>query len=190
MKNDIRTVKTKSAIKQAFSNLMRKNSFDKLTIQKICDEANVNRVTFYNHYQDKYDLFKEYLDEILMDVFNQSKDSFDISKEPNLFFKCLFNNIVELCFNNKDILKTLEYQGNSIIAYIIQNTAYEKLINLVLNHFSSNDLKYPAQAVSAFLIGGFTSIISYYLNTKGENKQDIISLGDNFIDDLLKIMLK
>lgn len=189
MKNDIRTIKTKAAIKQAFSSLMKKNPFDKLTIQKICDEANVNRVTFYNHYQDKYDLFKEYLDEILMDVFNQSKESFDISKEPNLFFKCLFNNIVELCFNNKDIIITLEYQGNSIIAYIIQNTTYEKLSHLVSNHLS-NDLKYPAQAVSAFLIGGFTNIISYYLNTKGVNKKDIITLRDSFIDDLLKIILK
>ena len=56
MKNDIRTIKTKAAIKQAFQTLMKDNSFDKLTIQKICDEANVNRVTFYNHYQDKYDL--------------------------------------------------------------------------------------------------------------------------------------
>ena len=72
MKNDIRTIKTKAAIKQAFQTLMKDSSFDKLTIQKICDKANVNRVTFYNHYQDKYDLFKEYLDEILMDIFNSS----------------------------------------------------------------------------------------------------------------------
>ena len=79
MKNDIRTIKTKAAIKQAFQTLMKDNSFDKLTIQKICDEANVNRVTFYNHYQDKYDLFKEYLDEILMDIFNSSKESLKIA---------------------------------------------------------------------------------------------------------------
>lgn len=78
MKNDIRTIKTKAAIKQAFQTLMKDNSFDKLTIQKICDEANVNRVTFYNHYQDKYDLFKEYLDEILMDIFNSSKEAYEI----------------------------------------------------------------------------------------------------------------
>lgn len=32
MKNDIRTIKTKAAIKQAFSSLMKKNPFDKLTI--------------------------------------------------------------------------------------------------------------------------------------------------------------
>lgn len=34
MKNDIRTIKTKAAIKQAFQTLMKDNSFDKLTIQK------------------------------------------------------------------------------------------------------------------------------------------------------------
>ena len=177
MKNDIRTIKTKAAIKQAFQTLMKDNSFDKLTIQKICDEANVNRVTFYNHYQDKYDLFKEYLDEILMDIFNSSKEAYEISTEPNLFFKILFNKIADLCFDNKNILMTLEYQGNSIMAYIIQNTAFEKL-------------RYPANAVSAFLVGGFTNITSFYLNSKTANKTELINLSDSIIDDLLKIILK
>lgn len=190
MKNDIRTIKTKAAIKQAFETLMKDNSFDKLTIQKICDEANVNRVTFYNHYQDKYDLFKEYLDKILMDIFNSSKEAYEISTEPNLFFKTLFNKIADLCFDNKNILMTLEYQGNSIMAYIIQNTAFEKLNNLVANHFDAAKLRYPANAVSAFLIGGFTNITSFYLNSKTASKTELINLSDSIIDDLLKIILK
>jgi len=190
MKNDIRTIKTKAAIKQAFQTLMKDNSFDKLTIQKICDEANVNRVTFYNHYQDKYDLFKEYLDEILMDIFNSSKEAYEISTEPNLFFKTLFNKIADLCFDNKNILMTLEYQGNSIMAYIIQNTAFEKLSNLVANHFDAAKLRYPANAVSVFLVGGFTNITSFYLNSKTASKTELINLSDSIIDDLLKIILK
>ena len=190
MKIDIRTIKTKAAIKQAFQTLMKDNSFDKLTIQKICDEANVNRVTFYNHYQDKYDLFKEYLDEILMDIFNSSKEAYEISTKPNLFFKTLFNKIADLCFDNKNILMTLEYQGNSIMAYIIQNTAFEKLSNLVANHFDAAKLRYPANAVSAFLVGGFTNITSFYLNSKTASKTELINLSDSIIDDLLKIILK
>lgn len=190
MKNDIRTIKTKAAIKHAFQTLMKDNSFDKLTIQKICDEANVNRVTFYNHYQDKYDLFKEYLDEILMDIFNSSKEAYEISTEPNLFFKTLFNKIADLCFDNKNILMTLEYQGNSIMAYIIQNTVFEKLSNLVANHFDAAKLRYPANTVSAFLVGGFTNITSFYLNSKTASKTELINLSDSIIDDLLKIILK
>lgn len=36
--------------------LMKSESFDKITIKQITDGAGVIRVTFYNHFQDKYDL--------------------------------------------------------------------------------------------------------------------------------------
>ena len=36
--------------------LMKSESFDKITIKQITDGAGVIRITFYNHFQDKYDL--------------------------------------------------------------------------------------------------------------------------------------
>ena len=44
------------ALAQSLKELVQKMPFEKITIKKITDGAGVNRVTFYNHFQDKYDL--------------------------------------------------------------------------------------------------------------------------------------
>lgn len=189
MKTDLRTIKTKASIKNAFKDLMVDTTFDKITVQAICDKALINRVTFYNHYSDKYDLFNDYLDETLMNVFNESVNEYNIKSQPDLFFKSLFQNIARLCFTNKNILKTIEFQENSIIAFIIQNTAYDKLKRLLEMNFSPNELKYPASTISAFLMGGFTNIISYYVNNKNSNFDALIKESSSIIDDLLNAII-
>ena len=45
-----------TAMAESLKLLMKSESFDKITIKQITDGAGVIRVTFYNHFQDKYDL--------------------------------------------------------------------------------------------------------------------------------------
>ena len=44
------------ALAQSLKEQVQKMPFEKITIKKIADGAGVIRVTFYNHFQDKYDL--------------------------------------------------------------------------------------------------------------------------------------
>lgn len=44
------------ALASSFKSLVLRVPFDKITIKQITDGAGVIRVTFYNHFQDKYDL--------------------------------------------------------------------------------------------------------------------------------------
>lgn len=47
---------TKAKLAQALKNLMLEMPFDKISVTRICDEAQVHRKTFYYHFKDKYDL--------------------------------------------------------------------------------------------------------------------------------------
>lgn len=53
-----RKVTTDEKIAQAFKELALTNPIEKITIQEIADKAGVIRPTFYNHFEDKYDLLK------------------------------------------------------------------------------------------------------------------------------------
>jgi AcrR family transcriptional regulator len=55
-KKNIKKTRTRKAIIKAFQQLMMTTSFDKIRIQNITDLAEVNRHSFYNHFNDKYDL--------------------------------------------------------------------------------------------------------------------------------------
>lgn len=56
---DRRVLKTKAALRDAMHALMALRGWDEMTIQEICDTANVGRSTFYAHYQSKDDLLSE-----------------------------------------------------------------------------------------------------------------------------------
>ena len=49
---------TDELIAEGFKKLARKHPIDKITISQITDEAGIIRSTFYNHFEDKYDLLK------------------------------------------------------------------------------------------------------------------------------------
>jgi len=61
---DRRIIRTKLAIREALVELIAEKGFDSLSVRDITTRANVNRGTFYLHYQDKFDL----LDQIEMEI--------------------------------------------------------------------------------------------------------------------------
>ena len=53
---DRRTQRTRQTLSHALIDLIQEKRYEAITVQDICDRANVGRSTFYAHYQDKDDL--------------------------------------------------------------------------------------------------------------------------------------
>lgn len=47
---------TQDALADSFKELMRKKSFDRITVEEICTGAGISRRSFYRYFLDKYDL--------------------------------------------------------------------------------------------------------------------------------------
>ncbi|MDO4537501.1 MAG: TetR family transcriptional regulator [Coriobacteriales bacterium] len=62
---DRRTRYTRMVIREAFFALFREVGFSKMTVADICRRAEINRGTFYLHYEDKYALLDALIDEAL-----------------------------------------------------------------------------------------------------------------------------
>lgn len=65
MAEDLRVKRTKYSIKKAFASLVNEKGFANVTVKEIAEKAIINRQTFYNYYQDKYDLTEQLNDEYL-----------------------------------------------------------------------------------------------------------------------------
>jgi AcrR family transcriptional regulator len=70
-KLDPRIKRTRKLLTQAFVDLMHEKGFQSITVQDIADRAEVNRATFYAHYEDKYDLLDSYTREKFLDWLTQ-----------------------------------------------------------------------------------------------------------------------
>ena len=66
--NDLRIIKTRRLIRDAFVELLEIKGFNGITISDIADRAMINRSTFYLHYTDKYDLLQQTMEEAMQNI--------------------------------------------------------------------------------------------------------------------------
>ncbi len=67
-KLDRRSLKTRRVIAAALAELLMEKELRKVTVQEIADKSDVNRVTFYNHFLDVYDLYDKMEREVLTEM--------------------------------------------------------------------------------------------------------------------------
>ena len=60
---DRRVLRTKKAIQNAYLDLLKKKGTEKITISDIAREADIDRKTFYLHYDSTEDIIREYAEE-------------------------------------------------------------------------------------------------------------------------------
>ena len=67
-KDNRSTRRTRSAIREALTEMLALKPVGKITVQELIDRANICRTTFYAHYEDIYDLLSEVEDDILSEI--------------------------------------------------------------------------------------------------------------------------
>lgn len=76
-KPDRRIRKTKAAFAKALLTLLDEKPFKKITVTDIVTYADVNRGTFYKHYQEKEDLLDEVIADVLADLEVAYRDPYE-----------------------------------------------------------------------------------------------------------------
>ena len=111
-KPDRRVQYTKMVLKQGLLELMADRPISRITIKDICDLADVNRGTFYTHYNDQYDLLRQIEDdldaEIKATITKGHSESSDVTEEilssiaaQNSLCKILFSEYGDAAFLKK-----------------------------------------------------------------------------------------
>ena len=67
-KDNRSTRRTRSAIREALTEMLALKPVGKITVQELIDRANICRTTFYAHYEDIYDLLSEVENDILSEI--------------------------------------------------------------------------------------------------------------------------
>ena len=99
---DRRTTYTKKIIRETFLNLMEEKDISKITVTEICEEADINRATFYKYYLDIYDLLEQIEDELYKELEKILNKSIG-----NVTLKEVILGIIETIGANKDICKII-----------------------------------------------------------------------------------
>ena len=114
---DRRQRKTREAIFKAFSTLLSKKDFNKITVEEIITAADVGRATFYSHFETKDFLLKEFCEELFCHIFDSENENahnhkhiFDCDNDDSVFLH-LFKHLQK---NDNNILVLLSSQNNEL----------------------------------------------------------------------------
>jgi AcrR family transcriptional regulator len=73
-RTDPRIRRTRRSIEESLETLLRSQGLGTITVQDITAHAEVNRATFYAHYQDKQDLFGQMIRQRLLEIVGSPPD--------------------------------------------------------------------------------------------------------------------
>lgn len=71
---DLRVKRTQKNIKDAFYQLRKKKSLEKISVKELSELAMINKATFYLHYHDIYDLSANLENELIVQMIGELRD--------------------------------------------------------------------------------------------------------------------
>lgn len=162
-KQDLRVQKTHQALITSFSDLLQTKSFEQITVQDLCANANVRRSTFYRHFNDKYDLLNHVVG-TLIDHFRKLYLP-DINPDnPRQFFEKLMRDVLTFIHDNKDIVRsviTLNFYGE--VYTIFYEQIYKAVPKQIEFDRQSGQFYVDVTIYGEFLTGGILSVITNWI---------------------------
>ena len=102
---DRRIERTRNSIKDAFLELRSKRDIEKISVKELCERANINKSTFYTHYQDIYELSEQLEKQVACDILKEVGHPEYIFTHPDIFTRELYyaylgqGNLINIIFS-------------------------------------------------------------------------------------------
>ena len=149
---DRRIGKTKKLLKKTLTTLMEEKELRKITVKEITERANINRGTFYLHYQDIYDMVEKLGDEIIIKVMKIIDKSNPIGM--NFLFLPVLIKIIEYFYeDNKFISALISLNGDPNFITKITNIMIEYTMETYKKEFVGHSENY-IKVVTTFVVSG------------------------------------
>lgn len=152
-KEDLRVIKTYKALISAILTLLERRGFAQITVNDLCEEAQISRATFYSHFNDKYDLLKYWLNCFKEDLLKEVYDYEQLERAVNGFIR-----------ENSKILTNLLQNANNEILEMLYDFM-ESFINSAISNKKDPD-KSNAMILAKFCSGGMVNLLEWQIRNK------------------------
>ena len=168
-KNESKYFNTAIKMDEALITLLEKKDFEYITIKEICDTAEVNRSTFYLHYENTSDLLKEttrYIIDKHLAYYEIDKTrislQFETCKREELLFITDEYLVPYLKFikDNQRLFKVSIKQFNSFNMNEVYGRMFEHIFNPILERFHVPE-KERAYVMKFYLTGVFAIVMEW-----------------------------
>lgn len=164
--------KTKNAIRNAFAELIKENQeLNKVTVSEVVRRADINRGTFYNHYDSIYDVAEEFEAEIIKVLFEDTKNLNTLTDIYNYF-----DNIIDYLKKNEAIYRLLLSSREPLIFLErLNRSILNKLYTSLSNNSKLKNSKSLKFDIAFFTDGIVNQVLRYFNGTSDYSLNEINS---------------
>ena len=181
-KSESKYFNTATKMDLALISLLKKKSFDYITVSEICETAGVNRSTFYLHYETVGDLLDETARYLLNDFLSYfSTDTKSIALNLK---NCELNDLIFICDkyltpyftyikDNKVVFGTALANNKTLGFEDVYKRMFDNIFNPILDrfHYPQSDRPY----VMMYYLNGINAIVSEWLKNGCDKPIDELS---------------
>jgi len=156
-KTDRRVERSRQALQRALVELIVERGYDALTVKDIADRANVGRSTFYAHFADKEDLFRDNLAQLRGQLVPIDPGPAPRDVPPALAFSLpLLRHVADA----RDLVEALMRSGPGV-----RDLLHELFTDLALDGLQRQptSTSAPAEVVAQFLAGSFLAVLQWWV---------------------------
>ncbi len=170
-KTDRRTRRTKALLLEGLMHLMETKDIKDISVKELSDLVDINRSTFYLHYNDIYDMLEQIENELFLE-FNAILDR-TICREfqPDSAQTTLFE-IFSFLERHRDVTKTIiGPHGDLSFVNRMKNLVKERIHCLLNSNQPNGDYAYT----EAFVVSGCVGVIETWLSHPAPKSPEDIS---------------
>ena len=193
-KEDLRVRKTKANLYKGLIELMQEKEFEDIKVIDICNKSLINRSTFYDHFNDKFELLNSFMNDLkkeLLEHLNNSKNiEFKTIKE---YFFVIVKELfiyINKNINVYSILSIIKKNYNSVAHDMLFDAAHTAVCE-ELNERCINHSNIPNETISLFYVSGVITMLTDSVKDPAKfNEEKILDDLDKLIPELDYLELK
>ena len=158
-KIDRRVRKTRALLLQGLIQLMEEKDIKDISVKELSDLVDINRGTFYLHYNDIYDMLNKIEDELFQE-FNKILDRDMTDSAQALSSHATLLDIFNLLEKHRDTAKVM-IGPHGDLAFV---NRLKELVKERLRHLLKTEYSAEAEYYYPFIVAGFVGVIETWLD--------------------------
>ena len=175
---DRRIAKTKSALREAFVTLLKTKPLNDITVAELCRTANIDRRTFYNHYNNVNEIIDE-IDGIAEHILSEAVHGIPINTKE------FFDQFTKIMLTNMDYYEVIVREDRSFAA--LEARCKKLLSKALIEYYTVHSSVDPLhlEYMAEYCASGIMSVYTHWIrHGRKLPVEELSQLAFNFtIDD-------
>jgi len=185
-KEDLRIRKTKANLYKGLLQLMEEKTFEEIKVTDICNISLINRSTFYDHFNDKYELLAALIEDLKKELITHLEVKKEVTSLKEYYLE-LIKLLIDYIEKNKNVYSSISIvkKNNNSIAYDMMLDAAQEAVSIHLKENYLNTSNVPTELIALFYVSGVTKVCTESVKEPNKfNPDELLNYLEKLIPDL------